>query len=675
MKRTTLLLITGVYFIAISCEKQSTDQPILKSGILLENMDNSVKPGDDFNKYVNGTWIKTEIPADRAFYSSRNIMRDKTAEDVKNIIEVATNGNFEKGTDEQKIGDLYKSFMNLDRRNELGASPLQSEFARINAIQDYEDLARYFAYSIRFGYNVPLSLYVDVDPKNPIRYSVQIEQGGLGLPDRDYYLKNDPRSIEIRKKYSDHINNIFDLAGIGEKGKSGELILNLESRIAEKQMDKVQARNYEANYKIVPVDTLRFLTPDFNWEVFLKESGLDSQEEIVFFMIDYIRAFNEIVMDTKLDTWKTYLKWSVINANGPRLSEDFYQEGFNFFGKELYGVQEMMPLWRRGVSLVGDNLGELVGKVYVSKYFKPEAKKRMSELVSNLLEAYEISIKELDWMTEDTKKEALAKLSKFTPKIGYPDKWKEYDVDIVADDLFGNLKRSSSMEYERSLKKLGQPVNKEEWFTTPQTATAFYNPLQNEIVFPAAILQPPLFDMAVDDAVNYGAIGAVIGHEIGHGFDDQGSAFDGDGKLRNWWTDKDKEEFKNRCAALIGQYNRYEPLPGLYVNGEYTLGENIGDLGGLSIALKAYNNALAGQEAPVIDGFSGEQRFFIGYAQARMGKYRPEALRQRIMRDPHSPNEFRVNGVVRNIPEFYAAFNVMQGDSLFLPPEERVKIW
>jgi putative endopeptidase len=393
-------------------------------------------------------------------------------------------------------------------------------------------------------------------------------------------------------------------------------------------------------------------------------------------MMDYTKSLKNILQSTSMDQWKEYLKWSVIDANASNLNEAMDQQNFEFYSKELRGTEEQRPMWRRGVSVVNRSLGEIVGKVYVKKHFPEEAKRRMDTLVANLIKAYEVSIKELDWMSDETKTQALDKLSKFRPKIGYPDKWRDYSsLSINGDDYYSNVKSATLFEYNRNLAKLGQPIDRDEWGMTPQTVNAYYNPTLNEIVFPAAILQPPFFDLNADDAVNYGAIGAVIGHEIGHGFDDTGSTFDGDGALRNWWTESDLTEFKSRTEALVAQYNEFKVFPDLNVNGEFTLGENIGDLGGLSIALKAYKVSLNGKEAAVMDGFTGEQRVFLGYAQAWLGKSRDEALRVQVNTDPHSPRDFRVNGVVRNIPEFYEAFNVKPTDSLYLAPEKRVKIW
>jgi putative endopeptidase len=416
--------------------------------------------------------------------------------------------------------------------------------------------------------------------------------------------------------------------------------------------------------------------PQFNWDAWLGEVGVGELDSLILYMVDYLSALDGIIQDTDLDTWKTYLTWNVINSDAGILNDELDKQNFDFYGKTLSGTEEQPPMWRRGVNAVNGSLGEVVGKVYVSKHFPPEAKKRMEELVGNLVLAYEKSIKELDWMGEETKVEALRKLSKFSPKIGYPDEWRDYSaLDIEADDLYGNLKRAALAEHQRQIDRHNDPVDRGEWGMTPQTVNAYYSPALNQIVFPAAILQPPFFNLAADDAVNYGAIGAVIGHEVGHGFDDQGSTFDGDGALRNWWTDEDRAEFEKRTGALVAQYNAFAPFDDLHVNGEFTLGENIGDLGGITIGLLAYEMSLNGEQAPVIDGFTGIQRVFLGFSQVWRSKSREEALRRQIATDPHSPAIYRANGSVRNVPEWYEAFDVEEGDALYLPPEERVKIW
>ena len=466
------------------------------------------------------------------------------------------------------------------------------------------------------------------------------------------------------------------MAGLADGESAASMIMALETRMAGEHLKKELTRDMVALYNKIPLDELPELMPNFAWQDYLTEAGVNNIDGLVVTQLDHMRALDAIISDTSMADWKTFLTWSVLNANADLLNEETDQQNFEFYAKTLRGVEEQLPIWKRAVGTVNENLGEVVGKVYVARHFSPEAKAGMLELVNNLIKAYEISIKELDWMGEETKGEALDKLSKFTPKIGYPDKWKDYSaLTIESDDLVGNIHRSALFVYKTNLARQGGPVDKSEWNMTPQTVNAYYNPPLNEIVFPAAILQPPFFDLDAENTVNYGGIGAVIGHEIGHGFDDSGSTFDGDGVLRNWWTDEDKAEFEERTRKLIEQYSAFKPFDDLHLNGEFTLGENIGDLGGLSIALLAYELSLAGEEAPVMDGYTGQQRVFIGYAQGWRGKTRDEALRHQVNTDPHSPRQYRVNGVVRNVPQFYAAFDVAEDDALYLEPEERVKIW
>ena len=466
------------------------------------------------------------------------------------------------------------------------------------------------------------------------------------------------------------------MAGLADGESAASMIMALETRMAGEHLKKELTRDMVALYNKIPLDELPELMPNFAWQDYLTEAGVNNIDGLVVTQLDHMRALDAIISDTSMADWKTFLTWSVLNANADLLNEETDQQNFEFYAKTLRGVEKQLPIWKRAVGTVNENLGEVVGKVYVARHFSPEAKAGMLELVNNLIKAYEISIKELDWMGEETKGEALDKLSKFTPKIGYPDKWKDYSaLTIESDDLVGNIHRSALFVYKTNLARQGGPVDKSEWNMTPQTVNAYCNPPLNEIVFPAAILQPPFFDLKAENAVNYGGIGAVIGHEIGHGFDDSGSTFDGDGVLRNWWTDEDKAEFEERTRKLIEQYSAFKPFDDLHLNGDVTLGENIGDLGGLSIALLAYELSLAGEEAPVMDGYTGQQRVFIGYAQGWRGKTRDEALWHQVNTDPHSPRQYRVYGVVRNVPQFYAAFDVAEDDALYLEPEERVKIW
>ena len=566
--------------------------------------------------------------------------------------------------------------MNIERRNARGVEPLREEFDRIAAIGNYAQLAVYFAGSNKRGYQVPFTLGQDTDFKNPDTYMMYIEQSGLGLPDREYYFDEGDRAEEIRNKYVAHLAKMFDLAGLPDGAEAATRIMALETRMAARQMKKEKTRDLVALYKKIPTSELNVLMPKFNWPGYLAEAGIAGIDGVVVMMRDYMRAMDDIIVTTDLDSWKIYLDWVVLNASASRLNAELDQENFEFYSKTLSGVQEQKPLWRRGVNVVNRTLGEVVGKAYVSKKFPPQAKQRMLTMVHNLLKAYQVSITNLDWMSEKTKIQALDKLSKFTPKIGYPDVWRDYSAVIIEpDDLFGNLQRARLADYQRDIARQGGPVDRTEWGMTPQQVNAYYNPPLNEIVFPAAILQPPFFDLNADDAVNYGAIGAVIGHEIGHGFDDTGSTFDGDGVMRNWWTDEDRAEFEKRTRRLVKQYSAFQPFADLKVNGEFTLGENIGDLGGLSIGLLAYKLSLDGRPAPVKDGFTGVQRVFLGFGQVWRNKYRDELLRRLIKTNPHAPAMYRANGVVRNVPEFYTAFDVQKGDALYLPAEERVKIW
>ena len=647
------------------------------SGIDTSGMDLSVRPGDDFFNFVNGAWVEaTEIPADKSSYGTFAVLADESQEKVKAIIEESANGDFEKGTDEQKVGDLYHSFMDMETRDARGIAPLQPELDRIDALEDHNDLASYFASVMKRNLDAPFAIGQVADFRNPKEYMIYAAQSGLGLPDREYYFKEDEGSAELREKYVDHIEKMFALAGFGDGAAAAATIMDLETRLAEHNMKKEDARNWTANYNKVALQDLPELMPNFNWDGYLAAGDLQDLDAIVFFTTDYMNALDGIIADTDMDTWKTYLYWSALNNTAGRLTSALDHQNFEFYGKALSGTKEQRAMWRRAVNSVNGMLGEVVGKVYVKRHFPPEAKERMLTLVGNLVSAYEESIKELDWMSEETKIEALDKLSKFTPKIGYPDEWRDYSaLTVEANDYYGNVERASLAEYQRYMDRQGGPVDRGEWGMTPQTVNAYYMPPLNEIVFPAAILQPPFFDLEADDAVNYGAIGAVIGHEIGHGFDDSGSTFDGDGVMRNWWTDEDRTEFDARTSTLVEQYNGYYPFEDLHVNGEFTLGENIGDLGGISIGLLAYQMSLKGEEAPVIDGYTGVQRVFLGFGQVWRNKYRDESLRLLIGTNPHAPGMYRANGSVRNVPEFYEAFDISEDDALYLAPKDRVKIW
>lgn len=673
MKNLKISVIAASLVLACSCNKKED----LVSGITKKNMDTLVNPGDNFAEYVNGKWLKTmKIPADKASYGAFDMLYDKSQKDLKTIIEEAAKQKNAEGSNEQKIGDAYASFMNRKDRDAKGVAPIQSELKDIDAIKDYNDLASFFGTANRTGISFPFNISVYTDFKDPSKYILITWQAGLGLPEREYYTSTDAKMAEIRKKYLVHVEKMLQLGGIQNPTESAAKIMALETSIASNHMKKEDTRDMMKLYNKYATADLKTLMPDFNFTAMLTKASLEKEKNIVVTQVEYLKNLNNIIKTTPIDTWKTYLKWGVINKSASLLTTELDNQNFEFYSKTLNGTEKQEEDWKRAVGTVNSSLGEVVGKVYVEKHFSPEAKQRMVGMVKNLLKAYAESIKKLDWMSADTKKEALKKIDKFMIKIGYPDKWIDYStLKIAKNDLYGNTKRSTEFEYKRNLDKLGKPVDRAEWGMTPQTVNAYYNPSLNEIVFPAAILQPPFFDLNADDAVNYGAIGAVIGHEIGHGFDDQGSTFDGDGVLKNWWTPADLTAFKAKTGALVAQYSSFKAFPDLSVNGAYTLGENIGDLGGLSIAIKAYQESLGGKEAPVMDGFTGMQRVFLGWGQVWGEKTREEALRSQIARDPHSPAKFRINGVVRNVPEFYEAFKIKPTDSLYLAPEKRVKIW
>ncbi len=676
-----LTFVAAAVVAVSSCQKTEKSETVverkLHSGIILRNMDTLVKPGENFTAFVNGSWMKnTEIPEDKSSYGVGEIVNDKAEEDVKAIIEESAKGEFKDGSNEQKIGDYYASYMDMKTRDAKGIQPLQPELSRIDKISNYADLAAYFGQAARRGIRTPLSVGVVEDFKDPTKYMLYTWQSGIGLPEREYYFLTDAKSKSIRDKYVAHISKMFELANIPNAADKAKKIMALETLMASKHMKKEETRDMVKMYNKFSIADFTTKSPSLNLSAILQNAGIKGEDSIIVTQVDFTQSLEQIVKSTPIDTWKDYLKWTAIDNAASYLNTAMDDQNFEFYGKVLEGKLKQQPRWKRAVNEVNSGLGEIVGEVYVKKHFSPEAKERMTDLVKNLLKAYEESIKSLQWMSAETKKEALNKLSKFTPKIGYPDKWRDYSaLKVVEGDLYGNILRATEFEYNRQINKLGKPVDRTEWGMTPQTVNAYYNPLLNEIVFPAAILQPPFFDLNAEDAINYGGIGAVIGHEIGHGFDDQGSTFDGDGVMRNWWTEQDMTAFKKLTGALVSQYNEFKVFPDLNVNGAFTLGENIGDLGGLTIALKAYKMSLNGKKSPVMDGYTGEQRVFIGWAQSWLSKAREESLRNQVASDPHSPAEFRVNGIVRNIPEWYEAFDVKPGDALYLAPEKRVKIW
>jgi predicted metalloendopeptidase len=658
------------------------------SGLLLDNFDQGVRPQDDLYRYVNGSWLaKTEIPADRSNYGSFVKLQDDVERSLHVVAdEAASARGSPAGSRQQWLGDFYASYMDEARANALGAAPLAGPLAEIDAIRDRRQLVEYFGRTQRhyvdappgyekFGAAAPLRLGVGPDLKNPDRYVAYVDQFGLGLPDREYFLGDDAKYVATRKQYQAYIGSLLEMAGRPSAAGSAAKVVALETRLARAQWSKVELRDVEKGYNPHDVASANRLTPGFDWDAWRKAAGVPAEDRFIIGQPTYLTAMAAALREVPLETWKDYLRVRVIDDMAPYLSEPFVRRHFEMRAATS-GARELSPRWKRGLQQVEFVMGDVMGEAYVKRHFPPQAKQRMDVLVANLLKAFGTSIDELEWMTAETRRAAHAKLAAFTVKIGYPEKWKDYPgLEIRRDDLVGNVFRAREANYRRELAKLGQPVDRTEWHMTPQTVNAYYNPVGNEIVFPAAILQPPFFDMNADDAVNYGGIGAVIGHEISHGFDDQGRKFDGQGMLRDWWTEEDNTRFQARAGRLVAQYSAFSPLPGMNVNGEFTLGENIGDLSGLPVAYKAYRIALGDQAAPVLDGFTGDQRFFIGWAQVWARKYRDDELRKRLLTDPHSPSEYRCNGIVRNMPQFVRAFDVKPGDRLYLPPEQMVRIW
>jgi predicted metalloendopeptidase len=646
------------------------------SGVLLGNFDPTVRPQDDLYRFVNGTWLaKTEIPADKSNYGAFTALQDGVEVNLKAIAEDAARAGAPAGTDQQLVGDFYASFMDEAQIEGQGLKPLEPELARVAAIGERKALLDYLGRAQLLGILNPIALAILPDAKRPDVYTVWVDQSGLGMPDRDYYLSDEARFKEIRGKYEEHIARVLALAGRKDAKAVAARVLAFETRLAKASWAPVDLRDVDKVYNPFDVAGAGKATPGIDWSGWLAAVGI-ANDQLIVGQPSYFVELGKALGGAPLATWKDYLSLRVIDAFSPYLSNAFVQEHFDFYGRTLTGTPELKPRWKRGLAETEAAMGDLLGKVYVARHFPPEAKHRMDELVANLLKAYAVSIDELDWMGPDTRREAHDKLANFTVKIGYPEKWKEYPgLGIRRDDLAGNVLRAREVNAKREFAKLGKPIDRTEWYMTPQTVNAYYNPLGNEIVFPAAILQPPFFDMNADDAVNYGGIGAVIGHEISHGFDDQGRKFDGKGVLRDWWTADDNTRFQARANQLVAQYSAFSPLEGMNVNGQLTLGENIGDLSGLAIAYKAYRLAQGGQPAPVIDGYAGDQRFFIGWAQVWARKYREDELRKRLLTDPHSPAEYRCNGIVRNMPAFAAAFGVKAGDGLYLPPEQVVRIW
>ncbi|MDC8757700.1 M13 family metallopeptidase [Janthinobacterium fluminis] len=677
MKRYLLSSLTLTLLAAAATAAEPASSPQLRSGIDVQFIDAGVRAQDDFFSHLNGQWLKTaEIPADKSSWGSFAKLRDDTTPQLRGIIEAAQGDKGKKaGSEAQKIGDLYASYMDEKRLDALGVKPLAAELSRIRGLRDKKGIPALIAHLSQVGVGTPYATYIGQDARESTRYAAYVSQSGLGMPDRDYYL--DAKLAEVKVKYQAHVEKMLALAGSKHAGADAKAIVELETALAKVQWSKVENRDPVKRYNKVALAQLDALAPGYDLKAGLAAAGIANKVDYVIVgQPSYLSGFQQIVAQTELATWKAYFEWHLVRSYANYLSKDFADAHFAFYGTTITGVTAQPPRWKRGVGAVESVLGEAVGKLYVAQYFPAERKARMETLVQNLLVAYKQSIDTLDWMSPETKREAQAKLAKFTPKIGYPNKWRDYTtLAISSGDLVGNMLRAADFGYKRQINKLGRPIDREEWGMTPQTVNAYYSSTMNEIVFPASILQPPFFDAGADDAVNYGAIGAVIGHEISHGFDDKGSQSDGDGNLRDWWSAQDRKNFAAKTDALVKQYSGYSPLPGYHVNGELTLGENIADNSGLAIAYKAYRLSLGGKAAPVIDGLSGDQRFYMGFGQVWRSKMREPQQIVQIKSDPHSPGQFRANGTVINQPGFYEAFDVKEGDKMYLAPQQRVIIW
>ena len=660
-----------------------TPPQIGKWGVDLTAMDTSVKPGDDFFMYVNGSWMKTAvIPPDRSGTGSFQDLRIESEKKLKGIVDTLEKKPADQLTDEEKkLRDFYDAFEDQAQIDSRGLAPVQKDLDYLDHLKTKADVARVMA-STRLMTESIYGLGIGVDDKNPDAYAIDLTQSGLGLPNRDYYLKTDDKALAAtRDAYKKYLAQMLTLAGYKHADARAAKVYDVEAQIAKVEWPNEDRRDETKVYNPMPFSDLKKLAPQFPWDAFFKEANIPltspkGERQVVVAEKSAFPKIAEIFAKTPVSVWRDYLIVHYLHAFSPYLPKKFDDADFAFYGTVIQGNAQQLDRPTRGVHLLDNDIGEALGKLYVAKYFPPEAKAKAEDLVHNLLKAYEADLQTLDWMTPETRQKALEKLHKFTPHIGYPDKWRDYSaLSISRDDLVGDVKNAVEFEWRRELKRLDDPVDKSEWGMTPPTVNAYYDPSFNEIVFPAAILQPPFFDPSADDAVNYGGIGAVIGHEISHGFDDQGSKYNGDGALEDWWTPEDRKNFDARTAALVKQYNSYEPLPDLHVNGAFTLGENIADLAGLTIALKAYHISLEGKPAPVIDGFTGDQRFFLSFGQIWRGKYRENALRALTLSNEHSPPQFRADGATRNIDGWYTAFDVKPDDKYYLAPDQRVHLW
>jgi putative endopeptidase len=649
-------------------------------GFDVRELDTKVRPQDDFYKYVNKKWTDVHpIPKSESRWGTFMILRYDTDKKLHALMdELAAKKTVAKGSDEQLIRDFYRSGMDTKTRNARDIKPLESVLKRIESISSVDELPELLAELHRMGAGALFGTGIDQDSKNSERYALHFGQDGLGMPDREYYLNDDAESVRVRTAYRTHVANLFKLMGYrpSDAARAGDVLLRVETELAKASMKKEDLRDPEKTYHKLTTAALTKLAPRLRFKTYLDKSGISSLSYVIVMQPEFFKAVDRMLDSVSLEDWKTYLSWHVVNDYAGALSDRFIRENFSFYGKVLSGMTAMRPLWRRVLTTVNGGLGELIGKVYVERYFTKEAKKKMDTLVNDLLTAYEARIRSLDWMTPATKRKALAKLNALNRKIGYPRKWKTYKkLTISPDDYVGNIMRMNEYEHKRDIKKLHGPIDREEWHMYPQTVNAYFAPNLNDIVFPAAILQPPFFDLSADDAVNYGSIGAVIGHEITHGFDDEGSKFDAKGNLKSWWTAGDRKRFEAKAKKVEKQFNAYEVDDGLHANGKLTLGENIADLGGLSIAYDAYQLQLARTGRVDIEDLTPEQRFFISFAVFERENARPEFTKLQVLNDPHSPGIYRINGPVSNFAPFYEAFGLKKNDALYRAPAAREMVW
>jgi putative endopeptidase len=665
--------LTAAVLLTAASMARANSGPI--SGIQIADMDKTVRPQDDLFQYANGTWLKSvPIPPDRASYGVDSMMTEQSLIQQRDLIEAA---QISSDPEARKVSDLYSSYMNEARVERLGTKPLRAELQLVAGIKQASDIGPVMGHLDRIGIASPIAASVRPDSKHSTQYAFWLTQSGLGLPDRDYFLSDDARLVGFRGKYREHVEKMLHLLGDSGAGKEADKIVALETALARLQWTRVANRDPQKTYNPKTLSEFTQLAPAIDWGGYFAAAGLTGKlPTLVVRQPDYLQGLSGLIQSTPPATWALYFRYRVLSSRAPFLSRAFVEEDFAFNQGVLQGTQQAPDRWKRGTQLVDRLVGEASGKLYVAKYFPPATKARIDELVRNLLKAYAASIDQLPWMSAATKVEAQAKLRKINVKIGYPEQWRDYSaLKILPDDLLGNIRRAQEFERNRKLAQLGGPIDRSEWNMTAPTVNAYYNPSVNEIVFPAGILQPPAFNPAADDAFNYGSAGATIGHEISHGFDDQGSQYDSDGNLRDWWTPEDHGKFKAKTQLLIKEYDAFEPVPGFHVNGALTLGENIADIAGIEIAYKAYLASLNGRAPPVIDGMTADQRFYIGFAQSWLGKRRDESTIAGVKSDPHSPEKYRTNGVVVHMPGFYSAFSVKPGDKMYRAPEDRVTLW